>query len=381
MDDKANARAYSRSRLGLTHELQVQRTYLPPDPSRGGTRGYPVWFRMRVLATAAMIGNEAAAQQWGCCERSVYNWLDRLEPYRMTGGVEKSAITGFDQMLLAIGLWIYPNATADELCMFIHSNGGDVYSRAQISDRCNELNITRKRSSKEAYDAFSPRSLEKLDWFLTQPPPLGVFDIPMYQLIDIDGIGFYLSSCGSNYGRGYSCVRVRVPAHYTRREQKINVLAGIEAGNPNLPPNVDGSIERPRWWFRVTYQNCDMFTFADFCNEICINLEEDPVPGGYDDERVFMLDGLSVHNTAYVIQTIQGRPSDNVFHTVTRPPYRPKIAPIEYIFCELAGELDRRVQRNWTPIDLMQNIMDIMDSLGFHGKFHNTYVHCGYPIF
>ena len=111
MDDKANARAYSRSRLGLTHELQVQRTDLPPDPSRGGTRGYPVWFRMRVLATAAMIGNEAAAQQWGCCERSVYNWLYRLEPYRMTGGVEKSAITGFDQMLLAIGLWIYPNAT------------------------------------------------------------------------------------------------------------------------------------------------------------------------------------------------------------------------------------------------------------------------------
>ena len=81
MDDEANARAHSRSRLGLTRELQVQRTDLPPDPSRGGTRGYPVWFRMRVLATAAMIGNEAAAQQWGCCERSVYNWLDRLEPY------------------------------------------------------------------------------------------------------------------------------------------------------------------------------------------------------------------------------------------------------------------------------------------------------------
>ena len=112
-DGRPSKRTNSRSILGLTRELQVQRTDLPPDQSRGGTRGYPVWFRMRVLATAAMIGNEAAAPQWGCCERSVYNWLDQLEPYRMTGGVEKSAITGFDQMLLAIGLWIYPNATAD----------------------------------------------------------------------------------------------------------------------------------------------------------------------------------------------------------------------------------------------------------------------------
>ena len=53
MNDVANSRALSRSRLGLSRELQQQRTDLPPDPSIGGTRGYPVWFRMRVLATSA----------------------------------------------------------------------------------------------------------------------------------------------------------------------------------------------------------------------------------------------------------------------------------------------------------------------------------------
>ena len=63
------------------------------------------------------------------------------------------------------------------------------------------------------------------------------------------------------------------------------------------------------------------------------------------------------------------------------PPYKPKMGLIEYIFCELAGELDRRVQREWTPIDLRRNISQIMDSLGFGGKFHNTFTHCGYPIF
>ena len=381
MNDVANSRALSRSRLGLSRELQQQRTDLPPDPSIGGTRGYPVWFRMRVLATSAQIGQEAAAEQWGCSTRSIVNWNNRLEPYRMTGGVERSAITGMDQLMLAIGLFIYPNATADQLCMFIYANGGDVYTRVQITNRCNELNITRKRSSKEAYDAFSPRSLEKLYLFQTHPPPLGVFGIPIWRLIDIDETGFYLSDCGSNYGRGYSCCRVRVPAHYTRKEAKLNVLAGIEAGNPNLPPHVDGSVERPRRWYKVTYENCDMFSFGAFCDEICTDIETDPVPGGYDDERVFMWDGLNVHDTPYVIQMIQGRPSHNVFHTVTRPPYRPKMGPIEYIFCELAGELDKRVRREWRPMDLRRNICQIMDSLGFERKFHNTFTHCGYPIF
>ena len=51
-------------------------------------------------------------------------------------------------------------------------------------------------------------------------------------LIVIDETGFYFSSCGSNYGRGFSCVSVRFLADYTRREVKINVFAGIEAGNP-----------------------------------------------------------------------------------------------------------------------------------------------------
>ena len=335
---------------------------------------------MRVLSTAADLGVEAAAEQWGCCLKSIYNWQERVQPYRMTGGAERSVITGYDQLLLSIGLFIYPNATADELCMFIHANGGDTYTRAQISDRCKELNITRKRASKEAYDAFSASALRKLHLFNTCAPPLGVCGVPMHQLIDIDETGFYLSSCGSNYGRGYSCVRVRVPAHYFRREMKIDVLVGIEAGNPNLPAHVDGSVQRPRRWYKITYENCDMFTFGDFCDEICTDIETDPVPGGYDNEKVFMWDGLAAHDTAYVIQTIQGRPSNNVYHTVTRPPYRPKIAPIEYIFCELAGELDRRVKREWTPVDLRRNIIDIMNSLGFNGGFTNTFNHCGYPI-
>ena len=71
----------------------------------------------------------------------------------------------------------------------------------------------------------------------------------------------------------------------------------------------------------MTYENCDQFVFGSFCDEVCTDIEANPVAGGYDDEQCFLWDGLSVHNTPYVIQEIQGRPSNNVFHIVTRPPY------------------------------------------------------------
>mmetsp|Transcript_10883 Transcript_10883/g.12613 ORF Transcript_10883/g.12613 Transcript_10883/m.12613 type:complete len:136 (-) Transcript_10883:399-806(-) len=121
-----------------------------------------------------MIGNKEACARWGCCCRSIERWQVSITPYVIIGGAEKNALTGNYQLLLVIGLFIYPNALADELATFIVANGGDVYSREQVSDRCEEINITRKRCSKEAYDTFSPGALEKLRWFKTCPPPLGV---------------------------------------------------------------------------------------------------------------------------------------------------------------------------------------------------------------
>ena len=72
--------------------------------------------------------------------------------------------------------------------------------------------------------------------------------------------------------------------------------------------------------------------------------------------------------------------SDNHFYSVDRPPYRPKMAPIEYVFCELADELARRVRREWVIDDLRWNIYDICARIGRDGKFHNTFVHCGFPF-
>jgi hypothetical protein len=39
----------TRSRMGLSRELLVPRDVFDADPSLGGSRGYPLWYRIQVL--------------------------------------------------------------------------------------------------------------------------------------------------------------------------------------------------------------------------------------------------------------------------------------------------------------------------------------------
>ena len=94
-------------------------------------------------------------------------------------------------MLLSICLYIYPAASGDKITIFIYSNGGDIYLRPQISDCCAKLECTRKRASKESYDAFSPASIRAVRWYTTLPPPLGMHTVHIHQAIDIDETGIY----------------------------------------------------------------------------------------------------------------------------------------------------------------------------------------------
>ena len=126
--DPANTRALTRSRLGLGRETQQFRTGHYPNPVRGGTRGYPLWLR----TVAINILNESrsytlAAQRVYCSTSSVRRWERRILPYRMSDGRNQEQLTGPDQLLLSICLYIYPAASSDEIAIFIYSNGGDVY--------------------------------------------------------------------------------------------------------------------------------------------------------------------------------------------------------------------------------------------------------------
>jgi len=133
--------------------------------------------------------------------------------------------------MLSIFICIYPNARLEKLCAFIHAKGKEVYSCQIITDRCNQLDIPRKRSSKEAYDTFSAGSIQLLQWFIFLPQPLGVFDVPIFQLIHINKSRFYLKNCVSNYRRGHSSCGVIILSHYKRKEPKIKLTMTIDPGN------------------------------------------------------------------------------------------------------------------------------------------------------
>jgi hypothetical protein len=169
----------------------------------------------------------------------------------MTGNKQEEAVCGMDRMLLSICLYVYPKTQADEIAMFIYKNGGTrVYSRSQILTRLLELKLTGKQASTEAYQAFTPINLLRAELFWSSPPPLGVVRVSQAKLIDVDECGISFEQCNRSKGHSLVGVRIRKPGHYTRGT-KLTIIMAVEPGNPTLPPDVDGSIERPRRWIWV----------------------------------------------------------------------------------------------------------------------------------
>lgn len=321
-----------------------------------------------------------AAISVGCNSISVRHWQKIIMLYCMTGGVQQEPLTGANQLLLSICIFTYPDVSSDQIAGFIHSQGGDIYTRSQIKDRCNELDLIRKRTSNESFDAFSETSLRSKVWFITLLLPLGVHTQPIHRFIDIDENVFCLKKCSYTYGRGHKTTRVWFPAHYRRNESKLNVILGVEIGKANIPAHLDGSIERPIKWFWLTVDNVDQFIFGNFINEILFDIERRPLPGNYNDHKFILLDNLRAHRTPFVTHIIEDRLSDNSFESVNRRPYTSKLAPIEYVFCELLAELGRRCERGWVMKDLRQEVIDVIQTLGRGRKLYSTFCHCGYPF-
>ena len=192
------------------------------------------------------------------------------------------------------------------------------------------------------------------------PSPLEVRAQPIHRLIDEDKTGFYLKKCSSNSGRGHRTCRVQCPTPYRQNEANLNVILVFESVNANIPVHMDGSIEKPRKWFRLTVDNVDQFIFGGLVNEILNKIEKHPLPGNYDLHKIIIWNNLRAHKTPFVTNIIEDRESENRFEPVDRPPYIPKLAPIEYVFCELAAELSRQCNRNWKMEDLSWKCIDII---------------------
>ncbi|GKY94018.1 hypothetical protein MPSEU_000368600 [Mayamaea pseudoterrestris] len=123
----------------------------------------------------------------------------------------------------------------------------------------------------------------------------------------------------------------------------------IEPGDPALPPNVAGSVDNPRRWFR-TYMDPGTTAerFADFCNIVCT--------------------------------TLVGRALPQRFRIIPRPPYQPKYGPIEYAFCMIGVQLREMSRQHWTVQHLEQAIHQVCAAIGRSGGFDRTFAHCGYQV-
>lgn len=199
---------------------------------------------------------------------SIYRWGDRLEPFRQTGNTERKTIVGADLLSLVTYITAWPDATLDEMAVFIYSEGGDLYSRQRISQRLAELDITKKRASTEGYQTQQPDVQFRVWGFWNCPPPLDIFQVPRRRLIDVDEFGATFERCNRTGGWAVKVHRVRKDGHY-HHGVKITVIFAIEPGDPALPPHVRGSLDRPRRWIRcLRAVGTTTIIFRDFCDTI-----------------------------------------------------------------------------------------------------------------
>lgn len=104
---------------------------------------------------------------------------------------------------MSLATYIYRDIDQDEIAAFIAHNGGDIYTKHDIFARMKKLEITWKRSSTEAYNFFSPDSIEQCIDFFNYPLPLRVVSIEHRHLCDIDVASFALDTIATNFGYFY----------------------------------------------------------------------------------------------------------------------------------------------------------------------------------
>lgn len=367
MDDPRRVQEQERRRAGLFRRLGITRTP-KPHPRVGGTRGYPVEMRESELWSHDH-GLPLVASR-----RSVQRWNRRLHPYLMTGNRDRNVIVGLDQFNLVLFLLAWPDARLDEIIAYIANAGnGKVYTRGQVTKRLKELGMTKKVGSTEARQASLPINIFKREQFWNMPVPFGVNGCERRRLIDVDEIGIEIQRSNRKYGHSFTGVRVVKPGHYSR-DTKLTVILAVEAGDPELAPEVRGSIDNPRRWLRIMVKpGTTTLDFNDFLVSVCQEIQNNhPIGMIGNHSRVFLWDNLRSHCSPIIHQTVEGEYGHII---IRRPPYKPSDAPIEYVFCHLICELQGRTYNINNLNELIHSIQLVVTNLR---GFNNTFNKLGY---
>lgn len=367
-EDDINKRAEFRTKIGAEREEGIiDPTALRPHPSRGG-RTYST--EMKIAMIQYYDNGMPFPQQ---LERSIQRWKkDGVIPKKRTGNKKKTLIEGEHLFILSVYKKIFPHAKATECALFIciHSTDGRVFTNKQINTALNILDMTRKKASTTAYQAFTPKNEYLYDCFISYNFPAGIRNVPRRLLMDGDECSFQIGDIGKSYGHAVKGMRVRKVGNYGRGEAKIVVIMFIEPGDPSLDDDTPGSIVNPRILYRVSKDGgTSSDAYESFLDNYVLNKMRVNEP-----TRVLMHDNLAAHKTDSVTARIY-----NAGHKVIcRPPYRPHIAPIEFAFNMLTCSLRDRWQQIKNEAHLIAAIQDIIDNRIGMGGFDKLFQDCGY---
>ena len=373
--DPATARAHKRSRLGLTREDKVLRTKHDAKPT-ARSKGIPLAIREDVVDYAVAVSVPAASQKYGVSTSIIYRWMERIEPYQMTGNAPRANLVGYNQFLLTMSIYLFPRMSTDERAAFIVANGGsEAYSRQDIYKHLGELHITRKKCNLESHQAYTPQNLLRYCLFWTEPPRSGIANIRRYMLTDTDKCSFLLAKIEAKQGYAHKTHRARDTGNYSRSMGSVNLIMTVEAGNPYLPAYSRGSIQNPRKWWRVTQEATNQVVFSNYIEYVCSDIERNLLPDGFNSQKYFMWDNLRVHTTAMVTAALElrGRREGFRFTPICRPPYQPKIAPIEYIFGKVTNILARKCSKDWNLQRLADEVHSACIEVGLDGRLDRTF--------
>ena len=245
-----------------------------------------------------------------------------------------------------------------------------MYTRQEIGDTIKDMEMTRKKASTTAYQAFTPDNLRYHHRFWNYDMPAGIKGTPRRTLIDVDECAIELKAVNENYGHAVKGLRVRKIGNYGRGKCKFTLILAVEAGDPDLPASTEGSIELPRLWYRITTDaGTSTESYHDFINHDLIDKFN---PG--ERQRVIMHDNLSSHKSDEIVESIYRRGHS----VICRVPYRPHEAPIEFTFNMFAEELRGRWSKIKTEEQLVDHMHRILQSRAGMGGFNQLFIDCGY---
>jgi transposase len=180
-----------------------------------------------------------------------------------------------------------------------------------------------------------------------------VLGLPRNSLFDTDECALTLQAMNRSYGKSGFNVRVREEGKYSRGI-KYTLICSVCA---------TGQI-----WFRLRRVNgTTVEAFTSYIQEVV-----DGLPPAEEGQKNLLWDNLSAHGNDMVLNVVYGAGH----RVIARPPYRPWLGPIEFVFNQLQNASRLRDYAVDNGAQFVQIIPRILTNIQ---GIEATFTHCGYP--